>query len=433
MSEKTTLIAAGDLFMTRRIPEDGYPGLEDLSTLIKAHDVRFVNLEMTFHNKEGFPAAESGGTWAMADPVLLDDIRRMGFNLYNTANNHSGDYGTGGVLATAAHLKERGMVFAGTGANLAEASQAAYLETRSARIALIACCATFHAAERAGGQSDLLQGRPGLNPLRHKTYYHVDEEHYRMAEELVRITGVNDGRNYGIRLGYANPFEEGKLPFGEEGLFVLDTENYVETKPDEQDLERILSEIREARRQADIVLVSFHSHDYRDDDPTLPARFIEDFARACIDAGAQAFLGHGPHELQGIECYNDGVIFYSIGNFLFETETVSLQPYDAYINKKMPLDTRVGAYMDARSQNGTRGFGVKEDIWRAVLPSVTFEDGWITGVTLHPIELGMDLPRGRKGMPVLSRDEATLQHLAELSLPYGTKIDIKNGVGTLKI
>ncbi|MBO4289925.1 MAG: CapA family protein, partial [Lachnospiraceae bacterium] len=126
-------------------------------------------------------------------------------------------------------------------------------------------------------------------------------------------------------------------------------------------------------------------------------------------------------------------IFYSIGNFLFETETVSLQPYDAFYNKKMPLDTRVGAYMDARSQNGTRGFGIQKNIWRAVLPSITFENGRITAVSLHPIELGMDLPRGRKGVPVLRRDEDTLQYLAELSAPYGTRIEIRDGLGLLKL
>ena len=70
---------------------------------------------MTFHNEEGYPAAFSGGTWAMADPRTLDDMRSFGFNLFNTANNHSCDYSHGGVLATIRNLKERDMIFAGTG------------------------------------------------------------------------------------------------------------------------------------------------------------------------------------------------------------------------------------------------------------------------------------------------------------------------------
>ena len=90
---KTSFIAAGDSFITRHIASAGYEGFEDLRTLIEQHDVRFVNLEMTFHRQEGYPAAASGGTWAMTDPSMLDDMRRFGFNLFNTANNHSGDFG----------------------------------------------------------------------------------------------------------------------------------------------------------------------------------------------------------------------------------------------------------------------------------------------------------------------------------------------------
>ena len=115
----------------------GYEGFEELQDVIGKHDVAFSNLEMTFHNQEGTPAAVSGGTWAMTDPRCLDDMKRYGFNLFTTANNHSGDYGESGILATMRHLQERDMVFSGTGANMAEASRPCYLETRKGRVALI--------------------------------------------------------------------------------------------------------------------------------------------------------------------------------------------------------------------------------------------------------------------------------------------------------
>ena len=59
---KTTFIAAGDAFVTRRLPEGGYEGFAPLRDCILAHDVRFLNLESTFHDNEGIPAVESGGT-----------------------------------------------------------------------------------------------------------------------------------------------------------------------------------------------------------------------------------------------------------------------------------------------------------------------------------------------------------------------------------
>jgi poly-gamma-glutamate synthesis protein (capsule biosynthesis protein) len=48
-----------------------------------------------------------------------------------------------------------------------------------------------------------------------------------------------------------------------------------------------------------------------------PDAVQQSFARALIDAGVDAVIGHHPHVLQGIERYRNGVIVYSLGNFLF--------------------------------------------------------------------------------------------------------------------
>ena len=44
------------------------------------------------------------------------------------------------------------------------------------------------------------------------------------------------------------------------------------------------------------------------------------FARAAIDAGATVVLGHHPHVVQPVEQYKGGVIFYSLGNFVFDQQ-----------------------------------------------------------------------------------------------------------------
>ena len=429
---KTNFLATGDVFITRRLPREGYEGFEALRSCIERHDVAFTNLEMTFHNCEGYPNAVSGGTWAMTDPVMLDDVRRYGFNIYNTANNHSCDYSHGGVLATVKHLKERNMIFSGTGATLGEAAKPCYLETKNARVALISCSSSLQESAIAGAQSADLPGRPGLNPMRSQQVYHLDKEHFAMAKELAAVSGVNIAQERRIRNGYASPFPEGKLPFGSL-RFVEDERCFVETLPHKQDMARIEAEIREARRQADVVLVSIHSHESTGLETNVPTEFLETFSRNCIDAGAHAVLGHGPHELRGIEIYKGGVIFYSLGNFIFETETVEFQPADAYMNKNMPLDTKVGAYMDARSKNGTQGYCVQEWIWKSVMAGFTMDGGRITQVQLHPIDLGQHKVRGQKGKPVLSGDENTLTYLAGLSEPYGTKVRIENGTGYIDL
>ena len=430
--KKITFIATGDAFITRRFPKGGYEGFECIRDKIGQYDVKFSNLEMTFHNEEGYPAAFSGGTWAMADPRTLDDMKSFGFNLYNTANNHSCDYSHGGVLATIKNLRDRDMVFAGTGKNLAEASKPCYLETKNGRIALIAVSSTFHEAGMAGGQSSELAGRPGLNPLRYETIYHVTEKNYKKAEELAAITKINASMDRSVKNGYQNAPEPGTLPFGKY-KFILDKEDWIESRPLQTDMERVEKEIIEAKKQADIVLVSFHGHETDGEDTTVPSMFLEIFARKCVDAGANAVIGHGPHELRGIEIYRGIPIFYSLGNFLFETETVEKQPYDAYVNKKMPVDTKVGAYMDARSKNGTAGYGVLPEIWTSVMAGWTMENGRVTEIQLYPISLGMTEKRSVKGVPVMSGDKKILEYLAYLSRPYGTRINIENGVGVIKI
>ena len=40
-------------------------------------------------------------------------------------------------------------------------------------------------------------------------------------------------------------------------------------------------------------------------------------AHAAIDAGANLVIGHHPHVPQGLEAYGYGLIFYSLGNFVF--------------------------------------------------------------------------------------------------------------------
>ena len=430
---KTSLIATGDVFITRRLGANGYDGFEEVAEIIRAHDVGFTNLEMTFHDAEGFPAAESGGTWAMTEPGALDDVQRYGFNIYNTANNHSGDYGTGGVLATIKHLKERGMVFSGTGANLAEASRPCYLDTKYARVALISASASFHAAEAAGSQSPDLPGRPGLNPLGIVKRYHADPETFRTLEEIAYKLGIHSSQSASIKNGYTSPPPEGTFKFGAEN-FVMDTDNFQETRPNPKDMGRIAAEIEEAKKQADIVLVSIHAHAAKALCPqNIPAEFLETFARACVDAGADAILGHGPHELRGIEIYKGKPIFYSLGNFIFQTETVSTQPVDAYLKKGMPADTKVGAYMANRSANGTRGYGTQKPIWKAVMGAFTMEDGKVTGVTLYPVDLGMGMPSSKIGWPRMEHGNETLEYLAELSAAYGTKIRVEDGVGYIDL
>jgi poly-gamma-glutamate synthesis protein (capsule biosynthesis protein) len=72
--------------------------------------------------------------------------------------------------------------------------------------------------------------------------------------------------------------------------------------------------VKEARADHDLVFVVVHwGIQYVDD----PEKWQVDAAHDIIDAGADALIGHHPHLLHRIERYKNGVIAYSLGNFLF--------------------------------------------------------------------------------------------------------------------
>jgi len=81
------------------------------------------------------------------------------------------------------------------------------------------------------------------------------------------------------------------------------------------DSKKIISEIKKIRNDVDFVIVSLHwGNEYKKHPNTNQIRIAHDF----IDNGADVIIGHHPHVLQGIERYKDGLIFYSLGNFIFD-------------------------------------------------------------------------------------------------------------------
>lgn len=76
----------------------------------------------------------------------------------------------------------------------------------------------------------------------------------------------------------------------------------------------VRADVAAARDQADVVVVSFH---WGREATTELRDYQSKLAHAAIDSGATVVLGHHPHILQGIEYYKHGIIFYSLGNFVF--------------------------------------------------------------------------------------------------------------------
>ena len=95
--------------------------------------------------------------------------------------------------------------------------------------------------------------------------------------------------------------------------------------PNVNDLDTARQLVSEAKKKADLVVVSFHGGAEGTDHQHVPSNseiFLGEnrgnlpaFTHTVIDAGADLVLGHGPHVMRGMELYKDHLIVYSMGNF----------------------------------------------------------------------------------------------------------------------
>ena len=422
IGQPITLAAVGDCLMTRRFDREN-SGFQPLISILRDADVTFGNLEVTLPDLGMYPAATAGcgDLNNSAEGPVAEELHWAGFKIMGLANNHALDYGIDGMLATAKKIGAAGMVSAGTGLNLQEARCPAYYDSRAGRSALVACASTIRAGSLATEGNGEIPGRPGLNPLRVRTKYQVNASQLAALQEIQQDLFPSKPQG---------PIE----PLGGEGVnflgnqFVAGGSPNVITASDSRDLTGIVASVRRARRNADLVLVGIHAHEAHGD-REIPATFLPEFAHACIDAGAHAFIGHGPHVLRGIEIYKNKPIFYSLGNFIFTAESMRQIPQEIYdtcgISGEDPSD-----FFDRAMK------GFTDDIyWQSVIAQAVFIHGELSELKLHPIDLQPSLSRAERGMPI--RAEATqsrviLDRLTTLSEPFGTKIAQERGVGIVR-
>lgn len=425
-----SLAAVGDAIITRPILQfdnDGDPRFQRMATVLRTADAAMVNLELSLFRLDafhGWPQAENGGNWELGPPEAAADLKALGFDLFNRANNHTTDLGVEGMRLTDRLLDSLGLVHAGSGMNLGFASRPGYLDTPKGRIAFIGFATTFTSMSRAANPRGPYMGRPGLNALRTSRRYEADPETFARARELVASTAgrVPDDPDapvsfFGTRV-YPGP------------------EDRVVTTLDEHDRARILNEIRNAAGQADFVVVTSHSHQ-PGNSSTTPPPWLVDFIHQCLDAGATTFVIHGPHQLRGIEVYHGKPIFYSLGNFVFQNETIDPMPQDNYESWDLHDDALATDLYDARfavdsGGQPTQGFPTSDVWYESVVAVPTFQGDRMVDLKLYPIELGHDKPRSQRGTPRLAEGDTArkiLERLARLSAELGTNIAFRDGIG----
>ncbi|HWG06088.1 MAG TPA: CapA family protein [Beijerinckiaceae bacterium] len=439
---------SGDCMLTRGLAMFDEPAFLALAQIFRDCDAGFGNLETVVRRAdEGLPGI-TRGTYMQTAPELLADLKWFGVNMVGTANNHSFDYGEGGLLATLRHLDAAGIVHAGSGRNLAEARMPGYLDTRGGRVALLATTATYRPWNAAGPQRGDSPGRPGINPLAFKNSYAVDSEAFGALQRISRQLGFERTRERDRTHFYS----DAEAPLQQADSLDLLGAHYIRgdgfkisSTGDSDDVADNLRWIREARRMADWVVVSFHTHEFGHAslataktkiDLHEPADFAVAFARAAIDAGADIFVGHGSHTPLGIEIYKGKPIFYSVGNLFLENETLPSFPAQAYKRFGLAEAATPADFLDARTGNGSKGHVAQEGFWENIAVTCHFSGGSLGEIRIHPIDQGFQRPRSQRGRPVLAAEPIAgrvIARVEQLSRPFGTIVETRGGTGVINL
>jgi poly-gamma-glutamate capsule biosynthesis protein CapA/YwtB (metallophosphatase superfamily) len=445
-SDRLNIALTGDSMVTRSLSvfnEEPYLRMRDI---LKSADVVFTNFEANAHPYLDDPHAQrdGGGTYVTTEPRLLADLKWMGVNLVSCGSSHADDYGPKGILDTLRYLDEAGIAHAGSGRHLAEARAPAYVETARGRIALVAATSQYKPGSKAGDQRYDTLGYPGVNGLRHKVVYGLDKP---MLDELRKI-GAAIGWDASVE---RRRFQGDPVPKRSEDSYNFLGRRFKVGMPgeatfvDEDDLKENLRQVRNACAFADKVIVSLHCHDFGGS-TLLTARrrteiddladFAIDFGRRSIDAGADIFVCHGPQVPMAVELYKGKPMLHGIGTFVFHVETMKYLPAEAY--QRYGLDDRAtpADFIAARYQDDTLGHAADPAQWEQMFAMCEFYGDDLIGLQLYPIDLGHQRPRTGRGRPMLADQvvaDRVLARVERLSAKYGTRIERRDGIGTVTV
>ena len=257
---------------------------------------------------EGTPAIRTG-THMVTEPELLDDLKWFGFNLLSCANSHSLNFGEEGLrmqnnylTPPASPMQAPARICAKPQSRLSRHSQWPNRFDRRHRPSPIGAKSRDKSTHRLSRQTR-------VNPLGFETTFVVDRQSFPALHGL--------GASRVLTANASGSSTMASIPTGEIGAATQTEYKYRGDRycwaspstfapPATKTTWRNLRQIREARRQADWVIVSLHSQDLigrswltakKRTEVTEQPDFVHDFAHRCIDAGADLFACHGPHLL----------------------------------------------------------------------------------------------------------------------------------------
>jgi poly-gamma-glutamate synthesis protein (capsule biosynthesis protein) len=201
------------------------------------------------------------------------------------------------------------------------------------------------------------------------------------------------------------------------------------------DEEGNLLAVRNTKEYADFSIFTMHVHQNRFafqgfNQDNYPTNFLIDFAHKLIDNGADMYVGHGNHAIQGVEIYKGRPIFYALGSLAQQQMMTegSQEGSDEIPEGMTPMEADELDLERLRRAPSMIG----------LLATSTYQDGKLVEVRLHPMDLGTDKTRpwSKMGIAQTPSPQLAQEILAKVQLyskPFGTQITIENGVGVIRV
>ena len=430
-----TLSAVGDCIITR--PLTPYLGDESFAAvidLLRAGDVVYGNLETSLIDMdrfEGYPHSWDADYPICSHPAVAQDLVELGFQIMSRANNHALDWGIEGMRETSRRLDAAGIVHAGSGEHAGVARAPRYLETARGRVGIVSFASTFLPTSEALASQTAAPGRPGVSTLKLHTKWVVPASVAAALAALPAPPATGDAAP-GILKRFGLRFVAGAEPGNAYDI-------------DREDAAAVLRSIRLGKQHSDFLIAALHSHEARNEQPwpaapLLPPECLRPLAHAAIDAGADAFVTAGTHNLGPIEVYRGKPVFYGMGNFFWSDLQAPLSADLYHCQAVGDLLTRAFEHPErATDADLTAVYEATEFayewVFETMLTRSTYAGGRLAEIAIHPVWLRYGERLTRSGIPQAAspeRAQRILEWLQRASEPYGTKIVVEGGVGYVR-
>jgi poly-gamma-glutamate synthesis protein (capsule biosynthesis protein) len=138
--------------------------------------------------------------------------------------------------------------------------------------------------------------------------------------------------------------------------------------------DKVIEEIKKAKTEGSFVIVVPHwGVEYQ----FMPSTFQKTMAHTFVDAGADAVIGGHPHVIEPVEVYKGKVIFYSLGNFIFdqwfEPDVMQALSVKMKLNKNQVRYTIIPLYID-HARPGVAESSLRDSILMKVADGSVVDD-----------------------------------------------------------